>query len=298
VLNHKNNVNLATAQKVEEVIAQLGFSRDARGDARIILLHVPDITNIFYTKVIEGVRSACNANGYQLLIDQTELSPDNERDFTALLQQIHVYGVITLKQLPTALLRRLSRVTRIVQCNEFNPEVDLSYVAIDDFSSSKLATEQLLIRGYTHPCLLNGPRSFRYSRERERGYLTMLAEHDIEANVDWNISLPAVKYEIALPVVTQLLSLQHHPDAFFCVSDTLAAAVIVVAHKLKLRIPQDVAVIGFDNTLISKTLTPALSTISQPRFQLGYAAVGLFKDYADGPRQLILDTELTLRQSL
>lgn len=298
VLNHKNNVNLDTAQKVEAVIAKLGYSRNANDNARIILLHVPDITNIFYTDVIAGVQSACNVENYQLLIDQTELTPDNEQAFTELLQEIHVYGLITLKQLPTSLLRRLERVIRIVQCNEFNPDVDLSYVAIDDYNSAQQATEQLLIRGYTHPCLLNGPRSFRYSRERERGYLETLAKHHIKLNVDWNISLPAVKFEIALPAVMQLLSLQQRPDAFFCVSDTLAAAVIVAAHQAHIQIPKEVAVIGFDDTLIAKTLTPALSTISQPRFQLGYSTVGLFRDYAEGPKHLILDTELILRQSL
>ncbi|MFT8318225.1 MAG: LacI family DNA-binding transcriptional regulator [Sporolactobacillus sp.] len=299
VLHHKNNVNLATAQKVEEAIVQLGFHQSKNDDAvKIILLNVTDISNIFYTDVIEGVKAAANANNYQLLIDQTELNTENIQSFLTLIKNLHVYGLIVLKQLSSYILNKLSRSIRVVQCNEYNSEVDLPYVSIDDYSAARDATQQLILSGKRRICLLNGPRSFRYARERERGFKDTLIENDISITDDWIISLSAIRYEIALPVVSQLLSSKYHPDAFFCVSDTLGAAVIGAAHKYRLNIPNDIAIIGFDNTMISQIITPSLTTINQPKFQIGYSVVELLKNFDQEKQHIKLDTELIIRESI
>lgn len=299
VLNHKNNVNLATAQKVEEIIEQLGLKIKKQEHAsKLLLLNVTEISNIFYMDVIEGVKAAALANGYQLLIDQTELNVQTIKPFMEMLQRLQVYGLIVLKQLPSSILNRIANNIRVVQCNEFNPAVDLPYVSIDDYAAAKSATDQLIYHGRERICFINGPKSFRYAQERERGYLDALKAHDLIQNPDWNISLPAIKYDIALPVVAQLLSSQFRPDAFFCASDTLAAAVIGAAHQYHIAVPDEISVIGFDNTMISQMMTPSLSTIGQPRFQIGYSAVELFKTYDHEKQHLILNTELTLRESL
>jgi len=94
-----------------------------------------------------------------------------------------------------------------------------------------------------------------------------------------------------------MLSSRHHPDAFFCISDTLGAAVISVAKKYNLKIPEDIAVIGFDNTILSKILNPALTTINQPKFQEGYSAIDLLRTSDGNQNHLFLKTELIVRET-
>ncbi|QBO35959.1 LacI family transcriptional regulator [Periweissella cryptocerci] len=299
VLNHKNNVNLVTAQKVEEAVAQLGFEREKDKYAtKIIMVNIPNISNIFYANIIEGINAAANANNYQVIINQTQLSDDNIQNFLELVKNLHVYGLVTLTALPNYVLNKLLNIIRVVQCNEFNPDVDLPYVSIDDYAAAKNATNQLIKSGKKNLCIINGPKSFRYSRERERGFIDALKENDLPINPDWLTSIPAVKYEIALPIVSQLLSSQKHPDAFFCASDTIGAAVINSTHKYHLRIPEDIAVVGFDNTVISQILTPSLTTVSQPQFQIGYSAVEMLKTSHQESPHLLLDTEFVVRESI
>ncbi|WP_057874952.1 LacI family DNA-binding transcriptional regulator [Liquorilactobacillus aquaticus] len=299
VLNHKNNVNLITAQKVEEVIKKLEFKRNKdKNTAKIILLNIPDLSNTFYADIIEGIKAAANANQYHLLIDQTDLGNTDIQHFMNLVRRLQISGLITFKQLSLSILNRLSSIIKVVQCNEFNPASDLPYVTINDYSAAKDATIQLLRTGKRNIGLINGPKSFRYAYERERGFKDALKEYNISTTKEWLISLPAIKYEIALPIVSQLLSAQPHPDAFFCVSDTLGAAVINAAQKYRLRVPADIAVIGFDNTMISQIITPPLTTVNQPRFQIGYSSVELFKNFDHKNRHLQLETEFIVRNSI
>ncbi len=298
VLNHRSTVNIYTADKVDAAINSLGFGKKKNErNSRLIIINVPELSNLFYTEIIEGAKAAANAAGFQLLVDQTEINETTADDFTAFIDQLNVYGLILLNQLPTYLLKKLSKITRVVQCCEYNIESNLPSVSVDDFAASRLATQQLIDSGKDRISILNGPNSFKYSKERERGFKKALSENEIEYRKEWDISLPSISYDIAYPIVAQMLSSRHHPDAFFCISDTLGAAVISVAKKYNLKIPEDIAVIGFDNTILSKILNPALTTINQPKFQEGYSAIDLLRTSDGNQNHLFLKTELIVRET-
>lgn len=298
VLNHRSSVSIDTAEKVDLAINKLGFGiHQDTGKRNLIILNVADLSNLFYTEIIEGTQAAINASNFKLLIDQTEINDRTIVDFVNYLDELKIYGLILLNQLPNHLLKALSKVTRVVQCCEYNIDSNLPSVSIDDFAAAKLATTQLIATGKTRLAILNGPHSFKYSRERERGYKKALVENHLTFNDEWNIALPGISYDIAFPIVSQLLNSQHHPNAFFCVSDTLGAAVISAAKKFNLQIPGDIAVIGFDNTILSKVITPSLTTINQPKFQEGYSAVELLKTTDTNKNHLFLKTELIVRET-
>lgn len=262
------------------------------------MLNIPDISNFFYANIIDGINAAANANNYQVIINQNDLANDNIQSFLDTIKDLHIYALITLQQLPTSILNKILNVIRVVQCNEYNAEVDLPYVSIDDYAAAKNATLQLLKSGKTNLALITGPKSFRYSRERERGFIDALTEYDIPVNPAWLIALPAVKYEIALPIISQLLSSRHHPDGFFCASDTIGAAVINSAKKYHFSVPADLGVVGFDNTIISQIVSPSLTTVSQPQFQIGYTAVEMLKSFDQEHPHVLLDTDFIMRESI
>ncbi|CAJ2234922.1 LacI family DNA-binding transcriptional regulator [Companilactobacillus paralimentarius] len=298
VLNHRASVSVDTAEKVDIAINKLGFGIiDNNFKRNLVILNVPELSNLFYTEIIEGTQAAANVANLKVLIDQTEISDSTINEFVKYISDLKIFGLILLNQLPNHLLKQLSKVTRVVQCCEYNIDSNLPSVSIDDFSAAKLATSQLVATGKTRLAILNGPSSFKYSREREHGFKKSLEENNLIFNDDWNISLPAISYEIAYPIVSQMFNSKQHPNAFFCVSDTLGAAVISAAKKFNLRIPQDIAVIGFDNTVISKVINPALTTINQPKFQEGYSAIELLRNNDNIKNHLFLKTELIVRET-
>ncbi len=118
----------------------------------------------------------------------------------------------------------------------------------------------------------------------------------------WVCPVPDVSYDLALASAQRLLDDQDRPDAFVTVSDILAMAVINAASHYHLTVPDDIMVTGFDNIAISKMMNPTITTVSQPRFQMGYTAVELlFSDTVahpcSNPRCINMNTELIVRAS-
>lgn len=298
VLNHRSEVSIDTAQRVDEAIDSLKFrKRMDESKKDLIIVNVPELSNLFYTEILEGTKAAANASGFKLLIDQTEINIESIDDFIESLDELNVYGIVLLNQLSTKLLNILSKHTRVVQCCEYNMESNLPAVSIDDCAAAKLATEQLIASGKNKLAILNGPHNFKYSNERERGFKMALANGNLKFNEEWNVSLPAISYDIAYPIVSQMLNSVNRPNAFFCVSDTLGAAVISAARKYNFKIPEDISVIGFDNTIISKIISPSLTTINQPKFQEGYSAIELLRKSNQKKNHLFLKTELIVRET-
>ncbi|MCV3296610.1 MAG: LacI family DNA-binding transcriptional regulator [Oenococcus sp.] len=305
-MHHPEKIKNSTAERIQAAIDKFGYAhKDTKqnGQKRIILLNVPDITNIFYAEVIEGAKESAESNGYHLLVDQTALNASNILLFATLITKLHVFGVIILNQLPTYILNKIAKMTRVVQCCEYNPSAQLPFVSIDDYSAAKMASKQFLVSGKKQLAMINGNQDFKYAHERERGFCSAITEAGAKINPDWIVSLPVISYDLAYSTAVRLLNQKNHPDAFFCVSDTLGAGVVSAARKLKLKIPEDVAIIGFDNTIISNVISPSLTTINQPKWQEGYLAVDLLvnnydREQLNNPdKQINLPVELIVRES-
>ena len=128
-----------------------------------------------------------------------------------------------------------------------------------------------------------------------------MADANLSIPSSWIIQVPEINYDMAYTAVSQLLSTSEKPNAFFAASDVLAAAIINAAHRYKLHIPEDIMVVGFDNIMISTIVRPAITTINQPKFQLGYTACEMLVERIHNPnskpRSMTLGTELIVRDS-
>jgi DNA-binding LacI/PurR family transcriptional regulator len=199
------------------------------------------------------------------------------------------------------LLEKLNMRCPLVMCSEFCEGCDVSYVSIDDYSAGKNATDYLISIGQKKIALMNSTLENKYARHREEGYLTSLRNAGIEINENWITHVSDVSFNLALTAATHILNSNNRPDAFFAASDIFAAAIIKAAKKMGLSVPQDISVVGFDNTDISIIADPAITTISQPSFQMGYQACDLLLSKMSNPgtpnKQILLDTELIVRGS-
>jgi LacI family repressor for deo operon, udp, cdd, tsx, nupC, and nupG len=307
VLNHKSIVKAETKNKVKKAMLELGYDiaevafDGTEAPSRLLLINLPSISNPFYNEIVKGAKDSAARRGYFLLINSQHLH-DSFDSFLFLVKQLKVAGVVMLNPLLEIELRQLSELVPVVQCSEFlDNNHEFSYVGIDDLVATKKVMNMILASGRRKIAILSGPLRYKYARERKKGYLLALQSAGIDLNDEWVIQLPEIDFKMAYPVCIQLLNSENRPDAIFAVSDVFAVAAIKAAQTTGLRIPEDLVVTGFDNVNFSEFMIPSITTVQQPKYQLGYIATEMMIDKLekknDLPQQVILDTDVIVRES-
>lgn len=306
VINHRELVKSQTVKAVEDAMNALGVDfKQSKNDLpysrSIIVLNVQDIKNTFYQEIMDGANISAKSHGYDLIITQSSLKKDRITDFIKMLKSINAAGVILLSWLPLQSLEAISNEFPVVQCSEYNNESNLPYVSINNYESAKLATEYLIASGRNKIAFVNGPLSYQYAVERRRGYMDAMNNSGLTIRPDWCVQLPKVDFDMAYASMRKLLESKILPNAIFAVSDILAAAAVKAVTQSGLQVPEDISVIGFDNTPISVMTSPSITTVSQPAYQLGFCACDMVHDivsnnYLDS-RAIMLNTEFIIRES-
>ncbi|MDD2533105.1 MAG: LacI family DNA-binding transcriptional regulator [Eubacteriales bacterium] len=303
-LNNKDTVKAKTYDKIIRVMRELGYE-DApiSHHSKLILILLPDIDNPFYSELIKGISGAADRHGFQEIILRTGAHPLTYNFIEEVVIDTHADGLITLDAISdTEALEKLCAKIPLVQCAEYNDQSNGSFVSIDDVAAAKMVTEYLASKGKKRIAFIDGPRRYKYSRYRLEGFLKGLEQVGLEANPNFIAQLPELSYDAALSVATQMLSMTVRPDAIFTASDVIAGATLKVARRMGLRIPEDLGIIGFDNTNVAIMCEPALTTVKQPQYQMGFIACEMLiekiKNPLTPPRQVMLDVELIIRESM
>lgn len=302
VINQSGTVKPETRERVLRAMKDLNYQRkDGQSDSKFILTSFPDFDNPFNAEIISGIQAAARRRGYRLFLQQMEnfRSPDAYR---FLLNQQVFGGIIFAHLIPDqALLDSLCLQHPVVMCSEHSDTDAVPFVAIDDFNAAHDAMEYLISIGKRRIALLNSSLDYNYAVHRERGYRAALQNAGLPIQEHWIAHLLGIDAEFAYSTAVSILSSDERPDAFFCVSDMFASAVIKAARSLNLSIPQDVAILGFDNIYLTTMTVPSITTVSQPTYQIGYQSCNLLMDLMEGTpilnRRVILDTELIVRGS-
>ncbi len=309
VINHPELVNPETREKVETAIRNAGYDiesllkRQKINNKRIIVVALPSIDNPFYNSVVKGIKTSAHNHNYEVLIYMGNITTSTSGQFLDVLKMSSASGVISIsRKLDVALSDMIDSEVAFVQCCEYNAESNAVYVSINDYASAKTATEYIINMNYRRIALINGPLSYNYAVERQRGFEMALQERGIVIPNTWKISLPEVSYSLGYSAASQLLGASEKPDAIFCAADVFAISVIKAAKRYNLRVPEDVGVVGFDNIEVASMTNPGLTTINQPSYQIGFTAgETLFEKIVDPtsrPRSILLDTELIARDSI
>lgn len=310
VLNNRDIVTEGTAARVREAARALGYTLPQAAPAPapdpvpgsgLILLNFPTMANSFYDEVIKGARSSIRQHGYDAFMVESHINAETIAGLLALIDRYKAAGLITMNHLDTAIGQRLAAAVPMVQCSEYNEEIDTPYVSIDNVEAARVATAHLLSLGRRRIAFLNGPVRYTYARDRLRGYQLALAEAGIPYYDSYVISVPEINGDYAFSAAMQALTMPELPDAVLCASDEFDAPLLRACYQLGLRVPQDVAAVGFDNLYITRHLIPTFSTVSQPKVQLGFlAAEALFEKLTlpnAANKKTLLHTELIIRES-
>ncbi len=302
-MNNKGCVKNGTYDKIVETMYALGYDSPVRHESHLILILLPDIDNPFYSEVIRGISAATGRQGYQEIIIRTGSHPLTLAFIEEMIGKTHADGVIALDPIPSAdTISQIALHTPLIQCAEYNEESSASFVSIDDIAASKAVVNYIISKGKQRIAMINGPLKYKYARKRQAGFIKGLEESGMTPVPNLIVQVPEFSYDAAVSIATQLLSMPERPDAIFAASDVFAIAAIKAAKRFGISIPKDLGVIGFDNTNISVMSEPTLTTVKQPQYQIGFLACEMLVEQIHAPhiapRQIMLDVEIIIRESL
>lgn len=306
VVSGSQHVSLTTSARVNAAIQELGYmpnpiARQLAGQrTNTIGLVVDEIVGDFFQPMLRGIERACSNNGYDLLIHSRRMS---RRSGSYPVGEHNTDGMIVFSNsLPEDELRRMHAAGYPVVLMHQTPPPDISIpcVTIENKSGARRMVDYLIEqRGYTRIAFLRGPDGNEDSRWRELGYRESLFAHGIEVD-EQLIGYGGFEEAQAHHTVTQWIRQGRRPRVIFAADDDSAVGVMFALKEAGLRVPDDVAVVGFDDIRLGAYLTPPLTTVRAPIERVSQVAVErLLQVIKTGSAEplTLLPTELIIRES-
>ncbi|WNV84631.1 substrate-binding domain-containing protein [Umezawaea sp. Da 62-37] len=311
VLNRPDKVSAATRETVLAVIAELGFVRNSQaaqlraGTSRSLGLVVLDLANPFFHDMARGVEDVATELGYALVLCNSDGQAAREERFLRLLEEQRVRGMlITPVEIGSERLDALRRRgTPTVLVDRHDPRVDCCSVAVDDVAGGELAGAHLMATGHRRITYVTGPLSLRQCKDRLTGLRRAVADGGGDPDTVVTVAeVPALKARIAYETVRRLFDDGVEPGAVFCANDLLALGVLRAAISTGRRVPEDIALLGYDDIEFAADAAVPLSSIRQSTLHIGRTAARLLVEECDHPRshshqQIMFRPELVVRES-
>ncbi len=267
-----------TLSRIREAAQSLDYRPNVRArnlrtqKSMAVLLVVRDVSNPFYLEIFKGVEATAREAGYSVLMGNTENHPDRELEYFDMLRDGHADGMILMNgKLPSSHARDAGRLP-IVVALEIIEGCALPHVQIDNVAAAHEAVRHLLSLGHRRIAHICGPIPEVMSVLRRDGYRKAMAEAGLIVPEGYE---PVGDYTIAsgAALCRQLFSLPEKPTALFVGNDEMAFGAINELRRLGLEVPADVSVVGFDDLFLSECFFPPLTTVSQPRADIGKRAM-------------------------
>lgn len=310
VSRYFNNPELLRADtyaKIEAVVKNASYIPNSIGRSlRMsrsgkILVVLPSVSNPIYQKILSAMCEESQKRGYMILTCTTNNNPYTERSMLSMLETHYVDGIIFCATTQTKEeLEHLSKRFPIVQCCEYT-EADISGVAIDNEKAAYEATEYLIQTGHRRIAMASGMEVYGTTKLREKGYFDALKKYGIPLQSSYLIR-GEYGFSSGERAAKQWLTLKEVPDAIIAISDAVAIGVIRAFANHGIHAGKTVSVVGFDNTTMGAKYAPTLSSVAQPRAEMGKVAVELLFERMETlkkkHRHVVLPHELIIRESI
>ena len=312
VLNRPEVVAPATRVRVQEAIAALGFVRNesARqlraGRSRTIGLVVLDVSNPFFADVARGVEDAATAAGLAVILCNSDQKAEREGRYLDLLEEHRVQGIlITPVKATNERLRQLRRRgTPVVLLDRWASTRNQCSTSVDDVYGGELAATHLVEQGHERIAFVGGPFGIKQVHDRYEGAKRVLRQAGLPESALVVVETPALNFRSGRTASAQIAEMpsRRRPTAAFCANDVLALGLLQEMTRRQLRVPQDLAIVGYDDIDFAAGAAVPLSSVLQPREQLGRTAAELLiEETSDhgrhSHRQLVFEPELIVRDS-
>lgn len=280
VLNDGQYVSATARQRVRDAVAKLDYrpnavARSLKAKRTLTIgLITDDLEGVFTASMMRGVEEATNAEGFSVFLCNSYGRAERERADLKVLLDKQVDGIILMsgyrvreRNAPALILEHLP----LVYLYQYTHDLEVPCVLPDDYGGGKLATRHLIGQGRRRIGLINGPYHYEATHHRLDGYRDALVEAGIA--FDSTLVRAGKWYESSgYRIAHELMSLELPPNALFCCSDSLAAGALDALLELGVRVPHDVAVVGFDNRHFAAHQQPPLTTVALPLHHMGRLA--------------------------
>jgi LacI family transcriptional regulator len=309
VINGKGKISEVRRREISQIMERLNYRPSVIAAALTgkhtytIGLLIPDIANPFFAEMARAIEDHGGRSGYSLVICSTDNKDDKIERYLPLLLQKSVDAIIIGTGLDNSdiLLPLLLKSIPIVLIARDIPHLDLHTIIVDDYAGGRMAAEHLLQLGHRRLSIIAEDMKGLSSSERTRGVRDALHAAGLELpgamiKASRNDSLNEVK-QTAL----ELLELPEPPTAIFCCNDLLAIGALQAAKELGLKVPEQLSIIGFDNTILTEVTEPALTTIAQPIELMGRLTIELviamLGKEEPAAKRTVLQPKLVIRKS-
>ncbi|TPE44040.1 LacI family DNA-binding transcriptional regulator [Pontibacter mangrovi] len=309
-LRDVQDINPETKRQVLALAKELNYEPNfiARSlvnkQTKVIGVVLPVIAARYFANALSGMMEVADANGYHIMFCQSDESPEKEASNIKKLVSIRIDGLLVSVSKCTSDTEIFQKVQQrgipVVFFDRALEHIDATKVTVNQHEGAFLAVEHLIRKGCTKIAHIAGPRHLSIAIDRMNGYLDALQKYNIPFNKEYLLHCEDFQYD-AMEKIQALFNLEEKPDAIFTVNDSIAVLCIKYLKELGIRVPEDVAVVGYNNDPVSEVVWPALTTVMQPSFEVGKLATQLLIDEIEQKStqhfHKVLSSELIVRSS-
>ncbi|WP_274533568.1 DNA-binding transcriptional regulator CytR [Salinivibrio sp. MA607] len=308
-LMNPEKVSASTRKKVEHAVVEAGYSPNSlarnlrRNESKTIVAIVPDICDPYFSEIIRGIEEAAMEHGYLVLLGDSAQQHHRENSFVNLVFTKQADGMLLLgSDVPFDVSKpEQKNLPPLVMACEYAPDLELPTVHIDNLTAAFEAVNYLTQVGHTRIANITGVPETALTQFRSQGYQQALHRAGITINPAYSV-VGDFSFASGARAITNLLSLPEPPTAVFCHCDVMAVGAMQQAKRLGMRVPQDISIVGFDDIQFAEYCEPPLTTVSQPRYDIGRQAMLMLLNTLQGrevtPGSRLLDAKLVIRESV
>lgn len=309
VINGKGNVGKKKRDEIFKVMDRLQYKPSVIASALMgkktytLGLLIPDVSNPFFSEIARAVEDLAHAEEYSVIVCSTDNKDERVEKYVRLLEQKSVDGILIGTGVENAgIVAQLSEnAVPIVMIARETPDIPAHSVLTDDFKGGSLAAGHLLRLGHENMAILSENAKVSSSLERVRGFRFALFEAGLTLD-DERIVACHSSVKDGKGAAERLLRGDNPPTAMFCCNDMLAIGALQAAKECGIRVPEQLSIVGFDDTILSTVTSPSLTTIAQPTAEMAKLAFGLLVSPADSTagairKRIVMQPELVVRES-
>tara|TARA_R110002073_G_scaffold282836_1_gene447128 strand:- start:3613 stop:4671 length:1059 start_codon:yes stop_codon:yes gene_type:complete len=311
-LHNDSRISDKTKKAVKQVAKNLNYQPNhlasalRKGKSNLVGVIVPRTNSNFFSSVIQNIEEVLNKEGYNIIITQSNESFKKECRNIDTLLFTQVDGIIASMANETIDLEYYEKIKTkgipLILFDRGENDLNVDYIGINDYDSSHVIVEHLVKQGRKRIAHIGGYKHTRIFNNRIRGYIDALKKHNLPLDHELLIE-SSLTIEDGRKKMSQLLKLKERPDAVYVASDYAALGALQLLKEQNIKVPEDIALVGFGDEPFTAMVTPSISSINQHSAEIGKQAALTFLSYTKKKtieqtlNKIILDAELVIRES-
>ncbi len=311
VINDPDKVKNDTLERVQKAMRLLDYKpsrvaqrlRGTKGKSKLLGLIIPDIQNPFYSNIVRGIEDVAYGNNYAVILCNSDENPNKERFYLNVLRSESVDGVILppIHQYGKVVEEIIDAGIPVICVDRKFSKESVDTVVVNNEKGAYKAVSHLIDKGHKRIAIITSVSKFSTFQEREMGYKRALKEHDLQYDESLVCKADTRRSEEAKEITLNLLQSENPPTALFVTNNLMSLGALKAIKELDFRIPDDISLIMYDDMPWATAVTPSLTTVKQPGYEMGRRSAELFFQRVEDPKrqavEIMMETELIERES-